>query len=613
MPTGAIALLRTLAGAVPALPARLTGPIFTKELRVSARRKRNVVLRVAYLAVLGLVVVSMWLGQVRWGDASGAAGIARMARAGKAIVATIVWCQFVALQLVAVVVTSTSISDEVYNRTLGVLMTTPITSFQIVMGKLLSRLLHLLLLVALGLPLLAVVRVFGGVDTGYVVAGLCVTLSAAILAGATTMFFSIVFRRAYQTILVVFGIGLLVYLILPIILTLAMAVLSFGIDPAVGAWITLFAAALHPYFALAACTVEMFEPGATATIGLSAYWLAGVNCIVGLALAAGILLLCTLLVRRLAMRRVLGAAPAVRAVVVRRRRAGAGSPAPASSARPAGAIRPVRGPAMVWRELRNPMIRNLAGRIAVPATAGGLLVLTYALAADFLDCEVAQSFYGVILLGAALFVTAVTAAACISSEKEARTWPILLASPLRDWEILGAKALGVVRRSLPTWLFLIGHLVLFSLCRCIHPVGVVLLWMLIVGLWAFLTGMGLYCSARFRKTTAAVVTSLGACLALWFGMPFLTGMLDVGLFGGRTEIGQIAWAMNPFAILSVVLGGACGAGAAASPWGLRFSWVTGQLSLTKMTLWMVLFAGAYAAAGAIFAWRARRLLRRNVF
>ena len=268
---------------------------------------------------------------------------------------------------------------------------------------------------------------------------------------------------------------------------------------------------------------------------------------------------------------------------------------------------------MVWRELRNPLIRNRAARIAVRATAAGLLVLTYALAADVLDCEVTQTFYGVILLGAALFVTAVTASVCISSEKEARTWPILLATPLRDWQILGAKALGVVRRSLPTWLFLVAHLVLFGMGRCIHPAGVALLWMMILGLWAFLTGMGLYCSARFRKTTSAVVTSLGACLALWLGMPFIAGMLDVGLFGGRTEMGIVSAAINPFVVTSAVLGGACGGGAAASWRGLRFWWFTGQVPLAEMALWMMLFAGAYGAAGGIFAWRARRLLRRNVF
>ena len=41
-------------------PSRLTGPIFDKELRVSSRRRRNYVLRSAYLLVLVVFVVGAW-------------------------------------------------------------------------------------------------------------------------------------------------------------------------------------------------------------------------------------------------------------------------------------------------------------------------------------------------------------------------------------------------------------------------------------------------------------------------------------------------------------------------------------------------------------------------
>ncbi len=41
-------------------PVRLVGPIFDKELRVSSRRRRNHLLRFAYVAVLGILVLSTW-------------------------------------------------------------------------------------------------------------------------------------------------------------------------------------------------------------------------------------------------------------------------------------------------------------------------------------------------------------------------------------------------------------------------------------------------------------------------------------------------------------------------------------------------------------------------
>jgi ABC-2 type transport system permease protein len=195
-------------------PAWLTGPIFDKELRVSSRRRRNYIVRFAYLLLLTVFVVIVWLATVELQPQGAAYQTSRMSVAGMAIVGTIILFQFLALQLIAVIMLSTAISDEIYNRTLGVLMTTPVTSFQIVMGKLFSRLLQLILLLAISLPLLAVVRVFGGVPWRYLVSSLCITLTAVIFAGSLSLYFSIGNPRAYVVILkTVFTLGLLFHFI----------------------------------------------------------------------------------------------------------------------------------------------------------------------------------------------------------------------------------------------------------------------------------------------------------------------------------------------------------------------------------------------------------------
>ena len=178
----------------------LTGPIFDKELRVSSRRRRNYVLRFVYLALLTIFLVLVWIAEVKY-RGSAAYRISRMARAGQTIILFIIWFQFCTTQLIAVIMLSTSISDEIYNRTLGVLMTTPINSFQIVMGKLFSKLLQLILLLAISLPLLAIVRVFGGVPWDYIVSSLCITITAIIFVGSLSLFFSIHSRRAYVVII----------------------------------------------------------------------------------------------------------------------------------------------------------------------------------------------------------------------------------------------------------------------------------------------------------------------------------------------------------------------------------------------------------------------------
>ena len=115
----------------------LTGPIFDKELRVSSRRRRNYVLRFAYVTFFALLATLIWVEAVPRGSTS-VFQASRMAQAGQTLVTFVVWFQFIASQVIAIVMLSTAISDEIYSKTLGLLMTTPVGSLQIVLGKLLS-------------------------------------------------------------------------------------------------------------------------------------------------------------------------------------------------------------------------------------------------------------------------------------------------------------------------------------------------------------------------------------------------------------------------------------------------------------------------------------------
>ncbi|MHC4639049.1 MAG: hypothetical protein ACYTBV_16350 [Planctomycetota bacterium] len=195
----------------------ITGPIFDKELRVSSRRRRNYLLRFVYLSLLTLFLTLFWLAILSESGNSAAYRASRMAEAGMGITAYIIWFQFLATQLVAVIMLSTSISDEVYHRTLGSLMSTPINSFQIVMGKLFSKLLQIIILLAISMPLLAIVRVFGGVQWNFILSSLCITLTMVIFVGSLSLYFSILNRRAYVVIILTFLTAGLLFAVLPMI------------------------------------------------------------------------------------------------------------------------------------------------------------------------------------------------------------------------------------------------------------------------------------------------------------------------------------------------------------------------------------------------------------
>ncbi len=178
--------------------------------------------------------------------------ISRMPEASKEIATAIVWFQFIALQLIAVVMLSTSISGELYHGTLGVLMTTPISSTQIVLGKLFSKLLQMGLLLTITMPILAIVRVFGGVPWDYVIWSLCVTATAAAFAGAISLFFSIYSRQVYSVILRTILVCFLLYIV-PLWAFALLRLSSGGMPPA---WVML----INPFAVMSFNTQRMLNP-----------------------------------------------------------------------------------------------------------------------------------------------------------------------------------------------------------------------------------------------------------------------------------------------------------------------------------------------------------------
>src|SRR5215217_7886098 len=140
------------------------GPIFGKELRTAARRKRNYLLRVLYLGGLLLFLLLAYTSTRDENYGGTAAKAQAQEQLGRAF-----FCFFSlfcagAMALVGPVVTSTAINGERQAKTLHVLLMTPLTAWQIVSGKLFSRLLTAVTLIGLSLPVLALVRLLGGVE-----------------------------------------------------------------------------------------------------------------------------------------------------------------------------------------------------------------------------------------------------------------------------------------------------------------------------------------------------------------------------------------------------------------------------------------------------------------
>ncbi|HEX8915754.1 MAG TPA: ABC transporter permease, partial [Humisphaera sp.] len=228
------------------------GPIFTKELRVGARRKRTYALRVGYLAVLLLALLGAY-GSVGIGRAGGVAAQAERQQAlGFAFFTAFTVCLMGTMTIVAPVLTANAIGAERLARTLPVLLMTPITSWQVVGGKLFSRLLTALTLVGLSLPVLAMVRLLGGVELWQMGAVIGLAVSFAVGSAAIGQFYSLFISRPAYVILLAYATLGFLYVLLPVC---AIAILHPRRPPTTGVMQTYIA--LNPGMAVASVVTPM--------------------------------------------------------------------------------------------------------------------------------------------------------------------------------------------------------------------------------------------------------------------------------------------------------------------------------------------------------------------
>ncbi|MCF7955039.1 MAG: ABC transporter permease subunit [Phycisphaerae bacterium] len=596
-------------------PTIITGPIFDKELRVSSRRKRNYILRGFYLIALTLVVSLFWRVIVaQYSTGPLAFRVSRMSIAALTITTTIVWFQFIVTQLVAVTMLSTAISDEIYNKTLGVLMSTPITTFQIVMGKLLSKLLQLMLLIALSLPLLSVIRVFGGVPWNFVISSLCINFTAVLFAGSLSMYFSVSGKKSYEVILkTIFTLGLL-YLFIPLVLGLGASgvIKYFRLDEM---YVIGFLYHTNPLANLYVNTGLLISPvGLPFNVPL--YW--PLHCVIMLGISVLLLTRSIVIVRKVALMQALGQSVAdIRKERKIRKREKAGKPKKVS--KQDGTIRPINYSPVIWKEMRGPMIQGgrVQGILGLVVSFGALL-FTYWLSIreGTLDEDHVHTAYSVVFMLLGIIMSMVLAATTITSEKESRTWPLLMSTTLGDWEIAIGKTTGVFKRCVPVWLFLAGHVTLFILIGYIHPIALLHLSLTVGGVMMFLAGTGIYFSSCFKRTTTAVVANISLVIFVWLVIPIIAAFISS--MSHSQKYFNAVTSVNPVVQTGVVMFGDSGsqnADLSLSQLNYRWPWHSrrdGTAFATTTTL-VMLTSMAYAVIGFIFAWRAKKRFRKKIF
>ena len=112
-----------------------------------------------------------------------------------------------------------AIADEKQKKTLHYLMASQLSSGEIVADKLLGRLPHLAVFLAMGLPIVSILGLFGGVPAEHVAVAYIGTTSTAAFAAALTVLISTHARRVRQSVLTAYCL-LLAWLVVPTVIDL---------------------------------------------------------------------------------------------------------------------------------------------------------------------------------------------------------------------------------------------------------------------------------------------------------------------------------------------------------------------------------------------------------
>jgi ABC-type transport system involved in multi-copper enzyme maturation permease subunit len=429
-------------------------PIAVRLVQGGSRRKRHLYVRAIYLGAL--IVTLLYLLIIRAGP--GDLDYRKLASAAAESFQLVAYLQIALICILAPVFMAGAIAQEANPRTWDIMLTTPLSAGEIVLGNLFGRLFFILALLFSSLPLFALTQYFGGVPGRSIFASYAIAGSAATFVGALAIALSVsrlVGKRAVFT----FYIAVVSYIAVTI-----------AIDSIRGGSRVSYLTALNPFLTLKALLDPSGYPRSPAgsEVGLGAWFLekpVTTFCLISIGLSALLMALSTITVRAGGIRGLGG---------VGGREGAAGGPAPwyrrifGLGARGAEhrAPRAVWQNPIAWREAaaRNATFGRMLARWLFIAL-GGLFALGIVLAHHLghIDTSTFRSIilYTVLAELAVLTLVSVNmSATAVAKEREDGTLDLLLTTPITPRSYLEGKLRGMVAYLLPLIAVPVGTLLL---------------------------------------------------------------------------------------------------------------------------------------------------------
>ncbi|HWE35123.1 MAG TPA: ABC transporter permease subunit [Isosphaeraceae bacterium] len=487
------------------------GPVFDVELTTQARRAQAYVARVVYGLFLFWILLETYANVVpgSWRAAGGRpATIREISNYAQNTFLYVTFFQVVAVLALTPVLVAGSIAGERQRKTLHYLLSSRLTGVEIVVGKLLARLLLLGVILAVGLPVLSLLTLLGGVDPRLVALAFAADVSTAVFLGGLAILVSTYVPRAADAIVRTYAIGL-AWLFLPPIVTVMLS----------GQW-------YYPWIRPVVVWIDATSPLSMvySLVRGPAVWLDRLAWMVGLQLAFGSAFVLIAVWRlRPSFRRGEGRR-AVGSALGRRWRWRV-------LARPPMGDDPVR-----WKEFHTSRTTGVSKLLAL--LLGLAIAAMVGYAASYLawpafqelrehgygrgpdDRFTARASFGyfVGVIGAFFSTTmmlgvAASAASRVATEREEDTWTSLVTTPMDGREILLPKLLGALRSVrwillMPAALWLVG-----VAAGSLHPLSLPVLAVELAVFGGFAAALGTYFSLTLKTTSRAQAATIGVLLA----------------------------------------------------------------------------------------------------
>ncbi len=202
----------------------IDNPVVLKELRGRMRGARAFVVLTVSLLLLGAFASLIYVAVTE--SSMNVSGQVNVGEIGRTLFTGVVAIEMMLVAFIAPAFTAGAISGEREHQTFELLKTTLLPSYALVLGKLLSSMLYVLLLLLAAIPLQSIAFFFGGVAETEVLLSLAILAATALLFSTIGVYFSARSSRTLPASMLTYTATTFIMFGVPILLGIVMLVLG---------------------------------------------------------------------------------------------------------------------------------------------------------------------------------------------------------------------------------------------------------------------------------------------------------------------------------------------------------------------------------------------------